>query len=118
MQIIFGDHVDKVKDRFTVLELDTFIVENSAERITAWCVVETVPVEEMFMLENLQKLHSDLIAQYRARNWKYCIDALDHLQGKWNGELDTFYADLRTRIEKFGVEPPDSTWKPELVKSL
>ena len=118
MQIIFGDHVEKVRDRFTVLELDTFVLEGTWRKLKTWCVVETVPVTEMPLLESLIKIHQDLIEQYRKRNWKFCKDALEQLQGRFGGELDTFYSSLESRIDEYSNNPPDETWTGDLIKSI
>ena len=117
-QIIFGDHVEKVKDRFTVLELDTFKIEGSDFRFKTWCLVESIPLTEMPLLESLKKIHQDLIDQYRQQNWGFCKNALEQLQGRFGGELDTFYSDLESRIDEYIGNPPDSTWTGELIKSL
>ena len=65
MHIIFDDHVDKVKDRFTVLELDTFRVPEQDRTVKTWCVVETVPFTEIPIIDQLSQLHDNLMRQYR-----------------------------------------------------
>lgn len=110
MQIIFGDTVNLVRDRFTVLELDTFRTDHADVTVTAWCVVETVPLQEIGILENLVKIHSDLISQYQQQNWSFCTEALQHLKGRWNGDLDSFYCDLERRINVLACDPPGADW--------
>lgn len=107
MQIIFGDSVNLVKDRFTVLELDSFSTESLSAPITAWCVVHTIPLQEIGLTENLVKIHQDLIAQFRQKNWAFCLECIGHLRGRWNGELDSFYNDLETRVKEFISLPPE-----------
>lgn len=117
MQIIFGDHEQKIRDRFTVLELDTFQTADSSRPIQTWCVIETVPLAEIPMLEQLKILHQNLMAEYRKQNWQFCINALQHLQGKWNGEMDSFYDDLAARIMQYQSDPPGSDWNPNRLKN-
>ena len=100
MNIIFGpQQLEEVEKKYTVLELDTLRVPGQDEPITAYCVVKSIPIMEMAGLDQMTELHSNLIKNYRKKNWKYCEDAIEHLVGKWGGELDSFYDDLSTRIK-------------------
>lgn len=117
MQIIFGDHAEKLRDRFTVLELDTFKIQGTDARIKAWCAVEKIPLEEMTMLDSLKKIHQDLIEQYRQQNWEFCTQAIGKLRGRFDGELDSFYDNLQERIERYSANPPGADWDADLIKS-
>lgn len=118
MQIIFGDHVEKIKDRFTVLELDTFQIFGTDEIIKTWCVVEHVPFTDIPIMTQLQDLHADLMTQYRSKNWSFCIEAIQSLQGRWNGELDSFYQDLLERVNHYLADPPDADWTGCRTRSI
>lgn len=117
MQIIFGDHVHLVKERFTVLELDTFQPTNGADAVTAWCVLENMPVEEIEITSHLVKLHQDLIEQFGKQNWNFCLAAIAKLRTRWGGEVDSFYNDLETRIQQLQHNPPDTAWTPVRLKA-
>jgi hypothetical protein len=110
MNIIFGDDVKNISENYTVLELDTIQVSSNNQMITAYCVVETIPLAEFPSVENNKKTHSMMLEQYRKQNWEYCIGAIDILMGAWNGELDTFYSEIRSRIEEFKKNPPPLDW--------
>lgn len=118
MQIIFGDSVNLVRERFTVLELDTFQVPNKDQTITAWCVVEKIPLEEFSITESLAKMHHDMMDQFRQQRWAFCLQALQQLKGRWSGEVDSFYSDLEGRIKHLQQNPPDQTWTPVRVKTV
>lgn len=110
MNIILGKPaIEAFENNYTVLELDTVTIGNSAP-ITAYCVVETIPIDELPRTESLKKMHASLMEQYRARNWSFCEDALGHLFGAWNGEIDTFYSDLLSRINNYKLQEPDALW--------
>ena len=125
MNIIFGDNVvDAAKEKYTILELDTFKIEGQFEsvielvrQVTAYALIENTPLQEMSTLENFKELHSNLMQEYRSQNWKYCEDAMEHLQGKWNGELDTFYTELHERIQTLKTQSLDSTWTGIIARS-
>jgi hypothetical protein len=119
MNIIFGTEMAKqAQDRYTVLELDVFNLVPTNEVVTAYCVVETIPIEEMPTIESLKELHSNLMAEYRKRNWSYCEDAIAHLTGKWQGELDSFYTELSQRIQTFKQQDLPEDWTGRLDKTV
>ena len=111
MNIILDEaQVKLMKQKHTVLELDTFRLMPSQQTVTAWCVVETIPLMEMALIDNHRRLHQDLMENYRKQNWSFCEQALEHLLGKWNSELDSFYQDIHSRIEKFKSQELGSKW--------
>lgn len=119
MNIIFGTEMAKqAQDRYTVLELDTFNLLPTSEVVTAYCVVETIPIEEMPAIESLKDLHSNLMTEYRKRNWRYCEDAIAHLTGKWHGELNSFYAELYQRIQNLKQEDLPQDWTGRVDKTV
>lgn len=117
MNIIFGDNVaDLARQKYTVLELDTFLIKDQSA--TAYAVVQQIPLQEMAALDRYQELHTNLMIEYRKRNWKYCEDAIGHLQGRWNGELDTFYSDLLNRVQDLKSQSLTDSWTGIIIKSV
>ena len=116
MNIIFGrETAEALAEKYTVLELDTIKVGDN--KITAFCAVETVPIMEMPKLASMKTLHENLIIEYRKRNWNYCIQAMEHLSGFWNHELDTFYNSLKSRIDQYTQEEPAEDWDGSIDKN-
>ena len=116
MNIIFGDNVAELaRGKYTVLELDTFKLKDTTA--TAYAILEQIPLQEMGVLSEFMDLHSNLMREYNKRNWKYCEDAIEHLTGKWNSELDTFYAELNERIQTLQTQSLDDSWSGVIVKS-
>ena len=110
MNIILGEEqANSLREKYTVLELDTFRIGDSLP-IKSYAVIENIPIPEMFNLESMADLHATMIEQYHQRNWSYCLDALSHLVGRWNGEIDSFYHDLESRIRGFKDQEPDNHW--------
>lgn len=109
MNIIFGDNVAKLaREKYTVLELDTFLVDDQIA--TAYAIVEKIPLLEMTTLPHYQDLHENLMQEYQKRNWKYCEDAIGHLQGRWGTELDSFYSELHQRIQNLKTQSLSDDW--------
>ena len=117
MNIIFGEALDVIPNNYTVLELDTFLLPPDSKKVTSYCVVEQVPLQELPVLDAYKKVHADLLQAYRDQNWDYCEDAVRGLTGRWNGEVDTFYDNLIERVRKFKDNPPDDNWTGYIVKT-
>lgn len=117
MHIIFGkEQADELSNKYTVLELDTFQFGTDGPVVTAYCTVETIPLEELAMLSATQAQHEHLLINYRMRNWADCLVGIDQLLGKWRGELDSFYTDLRSRAQSYLVNSPKSEWSHIILK--
>jgi hypothetical protein len=117
MHIIFGkENSQGLNNKYTVLELDTFYFPDKNIAVPAYCIVENVSILELSQLEQLKTLHADLISNYSKKNWKFCLDAIEQLEGKLGGELDTFYQDLGNRINKLKDQVLDDTWSPVIVR--
>ena len=111
MNIIFGSELtEQIQTRYTILELDTFSLLPSNEVKTAYCLIQSIPLEEMIEIQSLKDLHSNLMVEYRKRNWRYCEDVIEHLTGKWGGEVDTFYSELYQRIQNLKLEDLPTDW--------
>lgn len=116
MNIIFGDHLDKISPTHTVLELDTFRLMPSQKVVTSYCVVGAIPLAEFPQIENNKRIHQKLMEHYRQQDWQFCQTAIHALTGCWNGELDSFYQHLSDRIQHLDANPPDANWDGYLVK--
>jgi len=118
MNIIFGKENIKQDNKYIVLELDTIRFQPTNKTVTAYCVVEQVPILDMPKVDSMRSLHENLLINYRKRDWNFCEQALEHLQGFWGTELDTYYSDLRTRIETYQKQEPEGEWDGCIEKSL
>lgn len=117
MNLIFGrEHAQALVEKYTILELDTIQFGTSNNKITVFCAIETIPIMEMPTLENMKSLHENLMIEFRKRNWNYCVQAMEHLSGRWNHELDTFYDNLLERVEHYIKHEPGDDWDGTVVK--
>jgi len=116
MYIIFGnEEIETIREKYTVLELDTIRVGDTEPR-TAYCVLQSVPFDDIPNLEHLKTLHQNLINNYGQQEWKLCLQAIEQLQGRWGGELDSFYGELATRIAGFQQTDLGPDWIPIVQK--
>jgi len=116
MNIIFKENSTEIAKKYTVLDLDTFLMPDGSIH-TACCVVENIPIEEMAHTNSLKELHAGLIENYAKRNWNYCEQAIEQLMGKWGGEVDSYYTDLRLRIQRLKPLNLDDSWSPLITKN-
>lgn len=115
MHIILGDQITaEVADKYIVLELDSFEVKGRDGTVSAYCLVENVPLQELPEVEQFRDLHAQMIRNYREGKWKFCEDALEHLMGRWNGEVDSFYKDLQARLPNLQTQSSAKDWTATL----
>jgi hypothetical protein len=119
MNIIFGtEQAEKLRGRFTVLELDTFTFGNGGPDVTAYCVIEGIPMDKLPLVESWQKLHEALIKNYQQRNWAYCQTLIEQLADTWNSEMTSFYDEIQVRLNRLILENPGEEWTPVIERPL
>jgi hypothetical protein len=99
MQLIFGrDNAEKLREKYTVLDLEE--VEKEGVKIEVFCLIpaEKIGLGQIAELDNWVKLHNDFLNGYHTEQYDYCIQCLEHLRGKFGGEVDTFYDEIERRI--------------------
>ena len=117
MNIMFEDSItDQIKTKYMLLELDTFYFSKIDKQKTSYCLIESVSIPDLLNIEKNLELHKNLIKNYKLRNWKYCEDALEHLIGKWNGEVDSFYKEITSRINEYKNQNLDREWTGIIIR--
>lgn len=115
MNIIFKSNLAGLDGKYTVLDLDTFRLQDGTEH-TACCVVENIPITELPHTEKLRQTHAALIENFGQRQWPACEQAIGELKGKWGGELDTFYENLAQRIDVLKTQDLGPDWSPVILR--
>lgn len=120
MNIVFADQAeaDVLRQKYTLLELDTLqLIQFNGIEKTAWCLLEKehLSLTDLVSFTKFQDLHHNLVKNYKKKNWKFCEDALEHLIGRWNGEIDSFYFELQKRIKDYKVNDPGPEWRGQRV---
>ena len=119
MNIIFGtEQAEKLRERFTVLELDTFTFGNCGPDVTAYCVMEGIPMDKLPLIESWQRLHEALIKNYQQRNWAYCQTLIEQLTDAWNSEMNSFYDEIQVRLDCLIEENPGEEWTPVIERPM
>lgn len=92
MQVIFGRATaEQVRERYTVLELETF--HANGQEIPAYCVVpaDKIPLTDAQQVDELKDLHQEFVNSYNSANYEDVKTLYKQLHGRWGGELDSFY---------------------------
>lgn len=118
MNIVFGrDNLKTIDSKNTALTVDSFKV--NGDIIECFCLlsIEDIPLGDLPTIETQIKLHESLIAEYKNKNWKYCLDAIAGLRGNFNGVLDEFYDSLESRVKQYSDTILDDNWHWALEKT-
>lgn len=119
MHIIFGEEqAQALADKYTVLELDTLRFGADGPVATAYCVIEQIAINDLPKVPSMQNLHSELMVNYRKKDWNFCTQALEHLTGFWGKEIDSFYDNLAQRIVGYQEQDPGDDWDGIVEKQL
>lgn len=118
MNIILGkENAESMREKYVTLELDTIQFAKDQPAITAYCLVEPTALDELNTMASYMDLHANLIKNYQLKNWKFCEDALEHLTGRWNGEVDSFYREMAARIARYKTADLPNNWSGVIVKN-
>jgi hypothetical protein len=100
MHIVLTQAVaDELRAKYTVLELDT--MPHPDGPVPAFCVLPMEKIAmEMSSLDQNVSMHEQLIDAIKTNNTKLANDLCDVLLGKFGGDLDTFYNEIKSRIEQ------------------
>ena len=101
MQIILGEEAaTELRKRHTVLELETFAIKG--QQVKAYCVVspEAIVMSDMPDLDRLCRIHQAFVDAYNSNRYDSALDAVQHIKGRFSGELDTFYSEICERMTK------------------
>ena len=99
MNIIFEEKLtEDIREKYILLELDTFSPEPNVFK-KCWALIgkDEVNVQEVHNMDQFTDLHHNMIKNYGLKNWKFCHDALDHLIGKFRGEIERYNIELICR---------------------
>ncbi len=104
MNIIIGsEEAEKLREKYTVLPLETMKFKSNPElpQVTTYCLIEQIPVTEISKTQEYTDLHNKFYENYQKGDLNFCTNALEHLKGKWGGEIDSYYKIMEDRISKY-----------------
>lgn len=108
--------IEQLRSKYLLLELDTLDIPGEGP-VTSYAVIssENITLEEVQVLHKLEELHTALMKNYRKKDWNFCRQAIEHLRGKFKGEIDSFYDELEKRINELAeIDLPES-WTGNVI---
>jgi hypothetical protein len=100
MQIIFGrENAERLRERYTVLDLETVEKEGTSLEVFVLIPGDKIGLADLPQLDSWVKLHNDFLEGYKTQQYNYCRQCIEHLMGKFGGEVDTFYEEILKRID-------------------
>jgi hypothetical protein len=100
----------EMRQRYLLLELDSFRVAPQGDPIASYCLLDRLDLSEMLVMQQYLDLHSNLMPNYRQRNWNLVNQAIDDLRGRWNCQLDSFYDTMAQRVKELQNDDPPQDW--------
>lgn len=113
MHIILGEEsAIAMREKYVVLELDKIQLAEDGDVVPTYCVIgqEDIPLIEIAELERIKNLHRKLLENFYKKDWNFCEQALEHLQGRWKGTLNSFYDSISNRVAKYKDNDPGPNW--------
>jgi hypothetical protein len=108
VDIIFGrENAEKLRQKYTVLDLET--INKEGHEIEVFCLIgaDKISIGDLPQLEQWINLHNDFLNGYHKKEYNYCRQCIEHLMGKFGGEVDTFYEEILKRIDSAEPVKPD-----------
>ena len=108
MQLIFGrENAESLRERYTVLDLET--IEKDGVSLEVFCLIpgEKIGINDLPQLDRWITLHNDFLNGYHTQQYNYCRQCIEHLMGKFGGDVDSFYSIILERIEAAEAVNPD-----------
>lgn len=119
MNIIMGRaNAAEIGKKYTVLELDTLCIDPEQDPVTAYCLIETVNINDLAISETLKEHHARLMHHYKTRQWHQCLQDIESLRGSWGGQVDSFYEEIGNRVQAYTESEPGPDWDPVLDKMV
>jgi hypothetical protein len=104
MQIVFDRAVaEQLRERYTVLELETFSAGDLGETLTAFCVVpsEKLAFMDLTKLDEQVENHNAYLTALTNKQWATVVQFYDTVRGMFGGELDSFYSETVSRANLY-----------------
>ena len=104
MNVIFNKRAaEKLNETYTLLPLPPITQTEGDKTITVEPQVvldmQTIPLQEISSLEQWTSLHKKVVENHIKKDYNFCKQAIEHLMGKFKGELDSYYTHVLEEAE-------------------
>jgi hypothetical protein len=102
VELIFGrKNAEMLREKYTVLDLET-VTDQEGNSMEVFCLIpaDKINIGDLPSLEQWKKLHNEFLHGYHTQQYNYCRQCIEHLKGKFGGEIDSFYDEILRRINE------------------
>lgn len=118
MNIIFNtEDLDNIKNNNILFELDTFYFPKLNQTRTAYCVIENLKINDFVKILHIQQTHCELMDAYKNKHFEKCIQLAESLENSLDGELDSFYQEIKNRAQQLNQTILPDDWTGIILKN-
>jgi adenylate cyclase len=111
VRIILGpDTAKAVKSEYNVVELDCIAVKGKTEGVRIYTVLPTVDAGAMAEYVMATQTHDEMLAAYRAQQWKKAQELCAVLRTEFDGEMEKYYDAWLERIDEMKQAKLPADW--------
>ena len=101
---------ERLGDTYFTLHLDKIAVKGKKQGVDIYTVFYNPAAKDLNNWQRHKKIHNNMLACYRDRNWDLAASLISGLKGAFGGGLDHYYDIWLERIEEMRVKDLPDNW--------